>query len=110
MTKYLPEISLRSFEYDPATRALSAMASDIEPLSACHKYGPLEGLPSYFGPMHDDACDVGIAIRSHHTNRVERFFWRESFGLDDDYVNGYKAYYFLPERGTPASKVVIFND
>lgn len=24
--------------------------------------------------LYDDACDVGISIRSHHTNRVVRFY------------------------------------
>lgn len=34
--------------------------------------------------LYDDACDVGIAVRSHRTGRVVHFYLRETDVRDDD--------------------------
>lgn len=50
---------LSSFDYVKETKTLVAEASTIQ----------LNG----FMRLYDDACDYGIAIRSHHTGHVARF-------------------------------------
>jgi hypothetical protein len=64
--------------------------------------------------LYDDSCDAGIAIRSHHTGRVVRFYWVEESGHDEDYSLGYKWFKFevCPEdaKHSNIKYVTIFND
>lgn len=58
--------------------------------------------------IYDDACDVGIAIQSHHTNRIEWFYLDKREERDGEVL----AWEFKPVSAGlhGAQKVVIFND
>lgn len=68
----------------------------------------------FIHPIYDDACDAGIAIRSHHTGNVVRFYWEEDKGLNDDYSLGHDRWEFhiISEdaKRSAVKRVLIFND
>lgn len=90
-------IHLPCFFYDVATRTLSAEASSL-------------GGAFQVTRLFDDACDVGIAIQSHHTGRVERFYLRRV--LRDRNEQEVQGWVFGPVDVTSnkIKEVVIFND
>ena len=89
-------LSLKWFYFNPETKELSAEISSI----------PANLIPR---PLYTDACDLGIAIRSHVTNKVERFAWNEAVGRDTE---GERQYWeFLRVNpNCPVKKATIFND
>ena len=57
--------------------------------------------------VFDDACDVGMAIRSHHTGKVITFVLHHEEKLDGDVV----AWHLVPyPQGACKYTVVVFND
>ena len=104
------ELDLRSFTFiktpnlrDQAHRFTLANAAPVDMLVAeVSDLGKLE-----IEPIYHDACDVGIAIKSHHTGRVERFAFTGTDRRDGEIV----AWNFAAvSSDCRARKVVIFND
>lgn len=62
-------------------------------------------------PLYNDACDVGIAIRSHHTNRVVRYYLA---GVDKDSEGDVAGWRYAVVQndaaGVKTPKVLIIND
>lgn len=58
-------------------------------------------------PLFTDAADAGIAIRSHHTNKVVRF----SLSHIDEKEGETRFWEFLPYDPCPnVKKLIVFND
>lgn len=59
--------------------------------------------------IYDDACDVGIAIRSHHTGKVEIFYFdNEDRSADGEDIAGYN---FKPvNQNCKVKNVLLIND
>jgi len=60
-----------------------------------------------FSRIYDDAADVGIAIRSHHTGKVVTFVFSREERCNEDVV----AWHLVPlnKKECPKYSVVIFN-
>lgn len=86
-------IPLRTFTRSGGT--LSADISDID--ATC-----------WMNRLYNDACDVGLAIRSETTGRVERFYHtNEERDREGDIV----AWHFAAtDLKCPIQRVVVFND
>ena len=95
----LTPMQLEKFSWDKTTGELVAEASD---------FGPLVAGMWWMGQLRNDACDVGIALRSHFTGNEERFALREGKGIED----GERLYWeFIPvKRDSKVKKVTILND
>jgi hypothetical protein len=87
-------ISTAHFTWVPKEQTLVTEASDIR------QYNCLQ-------QMYDDAADVGMALRSHRTGNVQRFYFAGRVYQGEDV-----AYFeFLPEDPKcPVKKVVVLND
>lgn len=95
----IPSISLRQFDYNSANRTLVAEASDL-------------GEHFRIRRLYNDACDEGIAILSHHTNRIQKFVLST---VDKDSEGDVAGWWFVPAiiSGDPpckVKKVLIIND
>ena len=91
-------MDLARFTYDRDRQSLVAIASD---------FGPLRDGLWWLNRMYDDAADAGIAIRSHKTGKVERFYLERTEERDGDLM----AWHFRPESpGCIVKSVTIFND
>lgn len=79
---------------------LTAFESDL-------RNHPFDGTYHWLRRLFNDACDVGMAIRSHHTGRIVRFTLEREETRDGDLM----AFHFtaLDDAG-PITKVTIFND
>jgi hypothetical protein len=88
----IPALDLARFDWDRENNALVAEASDLGHSQLVHR-------------LYDDACDLGIAIRSHHTGKVKRFVLAGTDKSGDD-VAGWR---FNPVDGVGPS-VLIIND
>ncbi len=79
---------------------LSTFESDL-------RSGPFDGTFPWLHRLYDDAADVGIAIRSHHTGQVVYFHLEDQEERDGEIV----AWHFKPIPGeTFTGTVTIFND
>lgn len=89
------QLSLERFTWNKETLTLSTFASDLGQRNPLYQ-------------LYLDACDEGISIRSHKTNKVEVFcLVREETNSDNDLV----AWHFNPvDAACPVKHVVIFND
>jgi hypothetical protein len=106
------ELPLSRFSFDRGE--LTAEASDFGSMNQLVRNDV--PAPAFIRRLYDDACDLGIAIRSERTGRIARFYWCEGEGRNADYSWGYDRFVFRPEmtRGgvpcVPVAKVTIFND
>lgn len=101
MSKYneLPmrELDLTKFHFDPKTATMSAEVSDLG-------ISPNE---DFIKPIYNDACDVGIAVRSDLTGRVEKFSFID-MDSDGEDVHGW---WFAPVNPQcRVKRVLIIND
>lgn len=93
------EVPLRAFDWNPKDRTLVAEASDLKFVNG---FGGFQ-----IHRLWPDACDTGIAIRSHHTGKVEVFVL-DRIDRKEDEVHGW---WFLPlDMESKVSKVLIIND
>ena len=99
----IPSIPMSRFHYNKQTRSLIAECSDFGPLREA--FDPITGR-KWIHQLYDDACDLGIAIESHKTGRVERFYLDREEVHDGDLV----AFHFKPLDKTLDVKVVVYND
>lgn len=89
----LPPLDLRRFTWSKNSRTLVASESD---------FGPLREGKWWLGRLHDDSVDVGIAIKSHKTNQIKRFFL---------YKNDEERMVFHPvEKMSVVLEVILLND
>ena len=95
-------IPLVHFDFNSATDTLSAEASTLEANSG--------GSRNVFRMhrLYADACDVGIAIRSHHSGKFERFVFTKEDRTPDNEVAGWN---FIPvDPRCRVKHVLIIND
>jgi hypothetical protein len=94
-------VNLIWFHWDPTTKTLTAEDSDLGQMG-----GPKGG---WVQPVWNDSADVGIAIRSHKTGKVERFYLdRVDMTPDGEDVAGWN---FLPvDSDCPVKLVLVIND
>lgn len=94
-TNELPvrEYNLALFHFDKATGELTSEASDL------NGFGP--------GQLWNDACDIGIAVRSPRTDRVERFYLDKVLSRDNE-VQGWELKPVDPK--CRVKKIIVFND
>ena len=60
-----------------------------------------------FQRLFDDAADVGLAVKSSRTGKVERFYFNKRNELDGEITD----WEYLPENpDCGVKKLVIFND
>lgn len=86
------------FTYVAATRSLVAEISDF-------------GRTDPFKRIYDDACDVGLAIRSVRTGAVVRYYLeREELNADDEIVAWHLKPIAEDARRAAGTEVVLFND
>lgn len=99
LLKTVHPLRLERFSFNDGV--LSAFESDL-------RDHPFDGTYPWLRRVWDDACDVGIVIRSHHTGREERFYLEREETRDGDTL----AWHFLPidPRKVAVKSVVIFND
>lgn len=94
----MPPVSSSRFRYSGGV--LSAFESDL-------RDRPFDGTYPWLRPIYNDACDIGIAISSARTGRVERFYLTKTETRDGDLL----AWHFAPcDKKCPVREVVIFND
>lgn len=92
----VPPLDLRRFHWDVARGVLTAEASDFAGSFYLHR-------------LYNDACDLAIAIRSHVTDKVERFGLANTAYND----NGGETLYwrFLPlDPASKVKEVIVYND
>ena len=93
-------LPLERFTYSPDGRSLTAFESDL-------RDRPFDGGYPWLRRLYSDACDVGIAVRSHHTGRIEPFCLVRTEERDGDLL----AWQFGPAPGNDTGlTVTIFND
>ncbi len=92
-------LDLSRFTYNKTDRTLAAEASD---------FGPFRDGTRWLCRIWNDSCDIGIAIRSHKTDKVEKFYLEHEEVRDGDLL----AYHFKPVNAalSTVQSVVIFND
>lgn len=93
-------LPLERFSWDPKTKELVAWESEL-------RDHPFDGRYHWLQQMFSDACDVGIAIRSQHTDSVVRFCLSKELKNPDGETYGWE---FKPYDQCRVTKVVIFND
>lgn len=87
------ELPLERFDYNKADKSLVAEASDLGNFRIQRLY--------------NDACDEGIAIRSHHTGKVEKFVLTKVDENDGDVI----GWHFIPVSVVcPIKSVLVIND
>lgn len=91
----VPALNMRRFTWDRAKGELVAEASDLEGFA--------------LNRLYNDACDVGIAIRSHHTGRVLRFVLVR---VVTDHEGDVLYWSFAPLHGSFSNvrRVTVLND
>jgi hypothetical protein len=95
---YMTEMDLRKFTWTKKDGSLVAEASD---------FGPLRDGRWWLQRIYNDACDIGIAIRSHVTETVEKFYLQTEHERDGDLTH----WTFLPlNPNCKVKHVTIFND
>jgi hypothetical protein len=63
---------------------------------------------NFIQQIWNDACDEGIAIRSHHTNKVERFYFSST---DKDREGDIAGFRFKPcNPKCKVQEVLLIND
>jgi hypothetical protein len=97
--KSIPEFDSRPFSAhsEPGLVTLVAEASDI----GFHR----------MGQIYDDACDEGVAIRSHNSGRLVRFY-HSGTDMNGDDIAGWR-FKPIPEDARVCSvpvEVLIIND
>lgn len=99
-------LPLERFHYDAKEKSLSAEEFVLRSTK-------FDGTCPWLRPLYNDACDVGMAIRSHYSGRVVRFVLVKEETRDGDIL----AWHFVPERPNltdpltnRVKTVVIFND
>lgn len=91
----IPTLSLKHFHVDSLHGVLVAEASEL----------PERGMSLY--QLFDDACDVGIAVESHHTGKVQLYVLSEEQKQAGELV----AWKFVPYPSQSTRfTVTVFND
>jgi len=98
----MTELDLRRFSWHRESQTLTTEESTL-------RNGPRTANGEWFlSRMYNDACDVGIAIRSHKTGTVERFYLTTT---DQDSEGDIAGWNFEPENELcPVKHVLIIND
>jgi hypothetical protein len=91
-------LPLGRFHWDREREELVAETSD---------FGPCREGWWWLGPLYNDACDLGIAIRSHRTGAIVRFYLHEEVKRDGELQ--YMVFRPMHQLGT-VRRVVVFND
>lgn len=100
-TRALPEMPLERFSWNPTDGKLVSEASD---------FGPMRQGLWWLGQLYEDACDAGIAIRSHKTGQVQQFVLVETLYSKDEDRELY-GWRFAPlQPNSRVREVLIFND
>lgn len=93
-------LSLEKFTWKAKDQTLSAEESDLH----SHSF---DGTYPWLQRLYNDACDVGIAIRSHYTGKVERFHLEKEEKREGDLL----SWTFRPvDKNCRVKQVIIFND
>lgn len=93
-------LDLKRFHFDPIKRTLSAEASDFGSYQEIRR--------RWIQRLYDDACDVGIVIKSHFTEKEERFVLERE---DRDDEGDLQCWHFVPvSKLARVETVTIFND
>jgi hypothetical protein len=93
-------LDLKRFTFNKETRTLSAFESDL-------RDKPFDGHYRWLRRLYDDAMDIGMAIRSHLTGKLETFYLEREETNEGDIL----AWYFKPvHKLANVDSVVIFND
>lgn len=93
-------VNLIWFNWNPLTKTLTAEDSDL-------RQGATAG--GWVQQVWNDSADVGIAIRSHKTGKVERFYLdKVDMTPDGEDIAGWN---FLPvDTDCPVKRVLVIND
>ncbi len=95
-------LRLEKFSYSREDKTLSAESSD---------FGPARDGQWWLQRLYDDAADVGIGIRSHHTNKVVYFYLSKELKTPcGEDIGGWEFEPVKPSESPNVHKVVIFND
>ncbi len=94
-------LPLERFDYDKQKRTLTAFESDL-------RSQPFNGTYPWLQRLYNDACDIGIAIRSHHTGAIERFCLHKEMVDREGDLQGW-VFKPCPESKSDLT-VTIFND
>jgi hypothetical protein len=94
------ELPLERFNWHPKDGSLTAFESDLR----SHKF---DGTYPWLRQIWNDSCDIGIAIHSHVTHKVELFYLEKEHVRDGDLTH----WTFKPVSNKhPVKSVTIFND
>lgn len=103
-------MSRKPYELDMSSKALDLrkFTRDGDKLTTfASDHGAMRDGLWWLQSVYDDACDVGIAIRSHVSQRVVRFFLEREETKDGDLC----AWHFKAlDTDQPITTVTIFND
>ena len=103
-------LDLKTFSFNKEKKTLTAEASSL-PGGAMREWDMRLCIPGFIHQLYDDSCDLGIAIRSQLTGKVELFYWAESEGRNSDYTGGYDKWVFRPiHKLANVFEITIFND
>lgn len=93
METQLPNLDLKRFTWSKNSRTLVASESD---------FGPLRDGQWWLGKLYDDSVDVGIAIKSHKTGLVKRFYLHKR---DEE-----RMVFHPVEKMSVVLEVILLND
>lgn len=86
-------LNTKQFHWDPDSKTFSEEASTVGFTGSCM--------------LFDDACDVGIHLKSHRTGKIEPFYLSKTV---KDSEGDIQAWEFASVKSNLGCKVVIFND
>lgn len=95
-------LSLKHFDWLKETKELVAEESQLRDGRR------FDGTHPWMQQVWNDSCDIGIAIRSHTTNKIERFYLDKEDRDSEGEVGGW---HFKPvDTNCPVRHVLIIND
>lgn len=89
----LPKLDLKKFMWSKNSRTLVAEESD---------FGPMRDGQWWLGQLYDDSVDIGIAIESHKTGQIKKFYLHKK---DED-----KMVFHPVEKMSVVLEVIILKD
>src|SRR6185436_6321418 len=90
-------LNLTRFSWDAKEGVLSAFESDL-------RHTKFDGTYPWLRRIYNDACDVGIAIKSPKTGAMKRFYLEREETREGDIL----AWHFKPVDQCAVKSVVIF--
>lgn len=103
-TKFLPieALPLERFTWTRVGRTVPVDRSRMELVAEASDFGTSFRISR----LYEDAADVGIAIHSHLTGRVERFY----LDFEETHAGEITAWHFRPVDPAHGCRVMIIND